>query len=118
MIKNNLVSLLESSSAFDNPILTPLVLVISLCALFKVVLIYSLETLSLIDIDHVRIMKSSVSPTLKRGGVTVQCVPKHDRVHGNLTPLDPYIGSIGSKTRRYKEIHTRHAEQSHLMRVT
>ena len=31
---------------------------------------------------------------------------------------DPYIGSIGSKTRRYEESLTRVDEESHLMRIT
>ena len=54
-------------------------------------------------------MKSSVSSKMKRGGITGQSDPKHASIHGNLTPLDPYISSIGSKTRRNKESHTRHA---------
>ena len=45
---------------------------ISLCASFEDGLIYSLGTLTLTDIDHVSIMKSSVSPTPKRGGITGQ----------------------------------------------
>ena len=118
MIKNDIVSLLKSSSLIDHPILTTFVSFISLCASFEADLIHSLGTLNLTDIDHVSIMKSSVSLTLKRGGITGQSDPKHASVHGNLTPLDPHIGSIGSKTRRYKETHTRHAGQSHLMRVT
>ena len=65
-------------------------------------------TLTLTDIDHVSIMKSNVCSTLKRGGIS-QSDPKHASVHENLTPPDPYIGSIGSKTRRYKETHNRHA---------
>ena len=109
MTKNNLVSLLKSSSPLDYPILTPLVYFISLCALFEAGLIHSLGTLTLTDIDQVSIMKSSVSTTPKRGGITGQSDPKHASVHGNLNPLDPYIGCIGSKTRRYKETHTRHA---------
>ena len=63
-------------------------------------------------------MKSSVSPTPKRGGITGQSDPKHAIVHGNRTPPDPYIGSIGSNTWRYKETHTRQAGQSHPMRIT
>ena len=70
MTKNNLVSLLKSSSPLDYPILTPLVSFISLYASFEVVLIHSLGTLTLTDIDHVSIMKSSVCPTPKRGGIT------------------------------------------------
>ena len=44
----------------DYPILTPLVSFISLCASFEADLIHSLGTLTLTDIDHVSIMKSSV----------------------------------------------------------
>ena len=117
MIKNDLVSLLKSRSPLDYPILTPLVSFVSLCTSFEASLIHSLETLTLTDIDHVSIMKFSASPTPKRGEITGQIDPKHASVHENLTPLDPYIDSIGSKTRRYKKIHTRHAGQSHLMRV-
>ena len=62
-------------------------------------------------------MKSSVSLTPKRGEITGQS-DQHANVHGNLTPLDPYIGSVGSKTKIYKETHTRHAGQSHLMKIT
>ena len=72
-------------------------------------LILSLGTLTLTDIDHVSIIKSGVSLTPKRDGITGQSDQKHARVHGNLTPPDPFISSIGSKTRRYKETHTRHA---------
>ena len=72
MIKNDLVSLLKSSSPLDYPILTPLVSFISLCASFEADLIHSLGTLTLTDIDHVSIMKSSVYPTLKRGGITAK----------------------------------------------
>ena len=108
MPKNDLVSLHESSSPLDHPILTPFVSFISLCASFEAGLIHSLGTLTLTDINHVSIMKPSVSPTPKRGGITDQGDPKHASVHGNLNPSDPYIGSIGLKTRRYKEIHTQH----------
>ena len=66
------MSLPESSSPFDYPILTPSVLFISLYDQFEAGLIHSLGTLTLIDIDHVSIMKSSVSPTSKRGGITSQ----------------------------------------------
>ena len=72
MIKNNLVSLLESSSPLDYTILTPLVSFISLCALFEADLILYLGTLTLTDTDHVSIMKSGVFPTQKRGGVSGQ----------------------------------------------
>ena len=100
MTKNNLVSLLKSSSLLDYPTLTPLVSFISLCALFEADLIHSWETLTLTDIDHVSIIKFSVSPTPKRGGITGQSDQTHASKHENLTPLDPYIDSIGSKTRR------------------
>ena len=69
MTKNDPMSLLESNSPCDYPIITPLVSVISFCASFEDGLIHSLGTLNLTDIDHVRIMKSSVLPTLKRGGI-------------------------------------------------
>ena len=82
MIKKDLVSSLESRSPLDYPILTPLVLFISLCALFEADLNHSLGTLTLIDIDYVIIMKSSVSPTPKRGGITGQSDPKHVRYIG------------------------------------
>ena len=61
MIKNDLVSLLKSSSPLDYPILTPLVSFISLYALLEADLILSLGTLTLTDIDHVSIMKYIVS---------------------------------------------------------
>ena len=115
--KNDLMSSLESNSPLDYPILTPFVSLVSLCASFKVGLIHSLVTLTLTNIDHVSIMKSSVSPTPKRDGITVQSDPKHSSVHGNLTPPDPYIGSIGSKNRRCIETHNCQAGQSHLMKV-
>ena len=117
MAKNYLVSLHKSCSPHDYPILTPFVSFISLCASFEADLIHLLGTLTLTYIDHVSIMKSSVCPTTKRGGITVQSYPKHASVHRNLTPPDLYIRSIGSKTRRYKETHTRHTGQSHIMRV-
>ena len=63
------MSLLESSSPLDYPILTPLVSFISLYDSFEAGLIHSLGTLTLTDIDHVSIMKSS---TPKRGGITGQ----------------------------------------------
>ena len=66
------MSLPESSSPLDYPILTPLVSFISLCASFEAGLIHSLGTLTLTNIDHVSIMKSSVFPTPKRGGITGQ----------------------------------------------
>ena len=62
----------ESSSALDYLILTPSVSFISLYDPFEAGFIHLLVTLTLTDIDHVSIMKSSVSPTLKRGGITGQ----------------------------------------------
>ena len=58
------MSLHESNSTFDYTILTSLVSFVSLCASLEAGLIHSLGTLTLTDIDHVRIMKSSVSPSL------------------------------------------------------
>ena len=81
-------------------------------------LILSLGSLTLTDIDHVSIMKSSVCPIPKRGGITGQSDTIMLAYIGSRTLLDPYIGSIGSKTRIYKETHTWHVGQSHLMRVT
>ena len=88
MTKNDLMSLLESNSPFDYPILTPLVSFILLCASFEAGLIRSLETLTLTLTDnvHVSIIKSSVSPTPKRGGINDQSDPKHASVHGNFNP--------------------------------
>ena len=60
MTKNNLISLLKSNTPFDYPMLTTLVSIVSLCASFEASLIHSLGTLTLTDIDHVSIMKSSV----------------------------------------------------------
>ena len=65
MTKNDLMSLLEYNSPFNYSILTPLVSFILLCASFEARLIHSLGTLTLTDIDHLSIMKSSVSPTPK-----------------------------------------------------
>ena len=59
------MSLPESRSPFDYPILTTSVLFISLNDSFEAGLLHSLGTLTLTDIDHVSIMKSSVSPTPK-----------------------------------------------------
>ena len=77
------MSLPESSSPLDYPILTPSISFISLYDSFEDGLIHSLETLTLTDINYVSIMKSSVSPTPKRGGITSQSDPKHAIVHGN-----------------------------------
>ena len=65
MTKNNLASLLQYSSPFDYPILTPLLSFISLCASFEADLLHSLGTLTLTNIDHVSIMKSVSLPHLK-----------------------------------------------------
>ena len=75
MTKNDLTPLLESNSPFDYPILTPFVSFISLCASFEADLILSLGTLTLTDIDHLRIIKYSVSPIPKRGRITVLSDP-------------------------------------------
>ena len=82
MIKNELVSLIESKSPLDHPILTPLVSLISLCASYKACLIHSMVTLILSDIYHVSIMKFSVSTSPKSGGITGKSHPKHASVHG------------------------------------
>ena len=58
MAKNDLESLLKSSSPHNYPILTPLVAFVSLCASFEADLIHSLITLTLTDIDHMGIIKS------------------------------------------------------------
>ena len=89
------MSFCESKSPFDYPILTHLVSFILLCASFEASLIHSLGTLTLAYIDHVSIMKSSVFPTPRRGGITGQSDQYHASIHENLTPLDPYIGCIG-----------------------
>ena len=60
------MSYLESSSPLDYPILTPMVSLIYLYALFEDGLIHSLGTLTLTEIDHVSIMKSSLPHTEKR----------------------------------------------------
>ena len=109
MTKNDLMSLLESNSPLDYPILTSLVSFVSLRASFEAGLIHSFGALTLTAIDHVSIMKSSVmKPHTERGGINGQSDPKHASVHGNLTMKDPYIGNIGSKTRGYKDTHTRY----------
>ena len=61
MTKNDLMSLVESSSPLDYPIEKPLVSFISLYFIL-------FRTSTSIDIDHLSIMKSGVFPTLKRGG--------------------------------------------------
>ena len=77
------MSLPESSSPLDYTILTPLLSFNSLSASFEVILIHSWGNLTLTNIDHVRIMKSSVSPTPQRGGITGQSDAKDASVHGN-----------------------------------
>ena len=77
------MSLPESSSPLDYHILTPSVSFIYLYDSFEACLIHSLGTLTLTDIDHVSIMKSSVFPKSKRGGITSQSDPTHANVHGN-----------------------------------
>ena len=101
MPKNNLVLLLKSSSPLDCPILAPLVSFISLFALVEAGLVLSLGSLTLNDIDHVSIMKSSVFPTLKRGGITSQSDPHILMYIGSQTLIDPNIGILCSKTKRY-----------------
>ena len=64
------MSLPESSSPLDYPILKPSVSFIYLYVSFESGLIHSLGDLTLTDIDHVSIIKSSVSPTPKRGEIT------------------------------------------------
>ena len=95
MTKNDLMLLLESNSPFDYPILTPLVSFILLCASFEAGLILSLVTLTLTDIYHVRIMKSSVFPTPKRGGITIKSDPNMLAYIGSQILLVLYIDSIG-----------------------
>ena len=84
MTKNDLMSLLESSTRLDYPILIPLVSFVTLCASFEAGLIHSLGSLTLTNIDQVSIIKSSVKkPTPKRGEITGQSDLKHASVHGN-----------------------------------
>ena len=118
MIKNDLVLLFESRSPLDYPILTPLVSLISLCALFEAGLILSLRTLTLTEIDCVSIIESSV--TTHRKQVESPAKGNHNMLAyiGTRTLLEPYICSIGSKTRRYKDTSTHLDGQSHLMRIT
>ena len=66
------MSLPEYSSPLDYPFLTPSVSFISLDDSFEADLIHSFGTLTLMDIDHVSIIKSSVFPTPKRDGITGQ----------------------------------------------
>ena len=77
------MSLPESISPLDYPILTPLVSLILLFASFEASHIQSWGTLTLTYIDHLSIMKSSFSTKPKRGGITGQSDPKHASVHGN-----------------------------------
>ena len=64
------MSLPESSSPLNYPILTPSVSFISLYTSLEADLIHLFGTLNLTDIDYVSIIKSSVSPTPKRGEKT------------------------------------------------
>ena len=66
------MSLPESSSPLDYPILKPSVSFIYLYVSFESGLIHSLGDLTLTDIDNMSIMKFSVSHTPKRGGITGQ----------------------------------------------
>ena len=84
---------------------------------FETGLILSLGTLTLTNIYHVSIMKSSVCPIPKRGGITGQS-DLNMLAYIGTNPTRSLYGSIGSKTRRYKETYTQHVEQSHIMRVT
>ena len=77
------MSLPDSSSPLDHPILTPWIIFISLSTSFEAGLIHSLGTSTLSDIDHVSIMKYCVSSTPKGGGITNKSDPKHARVHRN-----------------------------------
>ena len=93
MTKNDLMSLLESNSPLDYPILPPLVSFISLCASFEAVRIHSLGILTLTNIDHMSIMKSSVSLTPKRGGITGQSDPKNMLAYMGIEPRQiPILG--------------------------
>ena len=115
MTKNDLVSLLKYRSSVEYPILKDLLSFIPLCALLEADLIIFLGTLTLSDIDHVSIMKSSVYPTPKIGGITGKSDPIMLDIESR-TLLDPYIGNIGSKTSIYKDTQTPYAGQSHLMK--
>ena len=120
MTKNNLISFLRSTWPLDYPILTPLVLLFLLCPSFKDNLIHSVGTLTLTDIDHMSIMNSSVMKphTEMRLNHRPKWPKKKTRIHGNWTLRDLHVSIIGLKTTRYKENHTPHAGQSHLMRFT
>ena len=110
MTKNNLVSLPKSRSPLDYPILTHLVSLISLCAFVEADFIVSLGNLTLTNIDHVSIMKSSVKSLHQ---ILVESLAKVNQnmlaYLGNQTLLHPDIESINSKTKRYKGgTHTQH----------
>ena len=92
--------------------------IISLCASFEADLLHSLGTLTLTNIDHVSIMKSVSLPHLKEVENLAKVARTSQRIWGVKPCKDTYIFSIVSKTRRYKETHTRHVGQCHLMRVT
>ena len=96
MTKNNLVLLLKYMSHLDYPILTPFISLISLCAFIEVGLIHSLGTLTLKDIDHMSIMKSTVYFPLEKKVESLAKMNKNMLVYiGNLKLLDSYIGRIG-----------------------
>ena len=59
MTKNDLMSLIESNSLLDCPILTLFVSLVSLCASFEDGLFHSFGNLTSTDIDYVSMMKSS-----------------------------------------------------------
>ena len=85
MIKNDLVSLLRFSSPHDYPILTTLVSFISLCTSFEDDLIHSWGTLTLIDIDHVIIIKS-VSPPQRKEVESPAEAPKFFLAYLGIVP--------------------------------
>ena len=111
------MSLLRSSSPFDYPILTPLVSLVSLGTSFEVGLIHSWGTLNLTDIHNVNIMKSSVSPKEKRGGIPTT-VNQNMLPYMGIEPRQiPILVCVGSMIRRCKDTHTWHAGKYHFMRV-
>ena len=90
--KNDLVLLHKYSSPLDYPTQTALISFILQCTLNEVGLILSLGNLRLTNIYHVRIMKSSVHPKLKRGGITCQSETKTcKRVQGIEPCLIPML---------------------------
>ena len=111
MTKNNLVSLVKSRSPLDFPTKTPLVSFISYISYFS-------GTSTLTDIDHVTIMKSGVFSTPNRGGVSGQGETKTSLARLGGKPLASSLcWQHSSKTMRFRETHTHHGGQSHLMRI-